>query len=86
MARRQRKSPEQLQQAILDAIQAAGGQIVHNDLIDQLEATGNQAAASMLLGLSSSGVIVPSVAIENNRGVTRYALPGFVPSAEGAAE
>lgn len=54
---RKRMSTTEAQEAITSRIQAAGGTLAHNDLVNQLEQEGNGDAVGFLLLLSQNKVI-----------------------------
>lgn len=46
---------------VVDAIKAAGGSISHNDLVNKLQAAGQDAAAKSLLAFAQGGMIKAQV-------------------------
>lgn len=73
-----RKTQAELEQAVLDAVQAAGGTVTHSDLVQTLEAGGNRDAAMLIISLSQRGAITPHLKVQADSGkpILRYSLGG----------
>ena len=80
MGRTRRRGMDQnaAQEAINSAIEAAGGILSHNELVEQLDAAGKGEAGNFLLSLQQSGNLYAQVSgVPDSKPVLKYSLTPF---------